>query len=85
MSVDITIRATAKVVSENLNEYLVSPDVMKTIEAKVVESAKEAIINAKMEPLELYISVKDCSKCKHPNDPKLNFATMWNKIIEQLI
>lgn len=47
---------------------------MKTIEAKVVESAKESIKNVKMEPLELYISVKDCPKCNHPNDPEAKFC-----------
>jgi len=40
----------------------------------VVESAKEAIKKEMMEPGEILISVAECSKCKHPNDPTAKFC-----------
>lgn len=64
-------------VFENLTKYLVSPEVMKTIEANVVESAKEAIKKEIMEPREILISVADCPKCKHPNDPSAKFCNQY--------
>jgi hypothetical protein len=78
----LVLGATGEVVFENLTKYLVSPEVMKTIEANVVQSAKEAIKKESKEPLELLISVSECPKYKHPNDPTAKFCNQCGTKLE---
>lgn len=79
----LMLGAISEVMFENLTKYLVSSEVMKTIEANVVKSAKEAIKKEIVKPGgELLISVQECPSCKHPNDPAAKYCNQCGTKLE---
>ncbi len=70
----LMLGAIGETMFETLTQYILSPEYVKTLEEKILVSAKKAIQTGITKLPEQLLSFIECPKCKHPNDPSAKYC-----------